>query len=86
MFDAARCVRACASGVGDIAAADFAIDRLLVCAAGTDASATCIDGWSHDAGTLVPSKDQKRARGLLGYYIDQVLRAPPAKRDRYCGA
>jgi glyoxylase-like metal-dependent hydrolase (beta-lactamase superfamily II) len=62
-----------------------AFDRLLACAAGKDAAATCIDGWLHDAGTLVPAKDQKLARGLLGYYIDQVLRAPPAKRDRYCG-
>ena len=62
-----------------------AFDRLLVCAAGTDPSATCSDGWLHDAGQLVPSKDQKLARGLLGYYVDQVLRAPRAKRDRYCG-
>lgn len=62
-----------------------AFDRMLTCAAGTDTSATCIDGWLHDAGALVPPKDQKLARGLLVYYIDQVLRAPPAKRDRYCG-
>jgi glyoxylase-like metal-dependent hydrolase (beta-lactamase superfamily II) len=61
-----------------------AFDRLLVCAAGSDAPANCIDGWLHDAGALVRLKDQKLARGLLGYYIDQVLRAPSAKRDRYC--
>jgi len=61
-----------------------AFDHLLACAAGAGASATCIDGWLHDAGTLVPANDGKLARGLLGYYIDQVLRAPAAKRDRYC--
>jgi glyoxylase-like metal-dependent hydrolase (beta-lactamase superfamily II) len=62
-----------------------AFDRFLTCAAGKEGSKACIDAWLHDAGTLVPSKDEKLARGLLGYYIDQVLRAPPAKRDRYCG-
>jgi len=61
-----------------------AFDRLLVCAAGTAASTTCIDGWLRDASALMPPTDAKLARGLLGYYIDQVLRAPPAKRDRYC--
>jgi hypothetical protein len=62
-----------------------AFDRFLTCASGKGATNVCIDGWLHDAGNLVPATDQKLARGLLGYYVEQVLRAPSAKRDRYCG-
>lgn len=62
----------------------FAFDRLLACAAGKDAAAACTDSWLRDAGDLVPATDVKLARGLLGYYMEQVLRAPPGKRDRYC--
>jgi len=64
----------------------LAFDHLLACAAGKEPSAACTEGWLRDAGDLVPSADARLARGLLGYYLDQVLRAPADKRDRYCKA
>ncbi|HEY2346830.1 MAG TPA: MBL fold metallo-hydrolase [Xanthomonadaceae bacterium] len=64
----------------------IAFDHLLACAAGKDSTKACSDGWLRDIGDLVPAGDEKLARGLLGYYIEQVLRAPPQKRDRYCPA
>ncbi|HTA64712.1 MAG TPA: MBL fold metallo-hydrolase [Xanthomonadaceae bacterium] len=63
-----------------------AFDRLLTCAAGKDTMKVCSDGWLHDTGDLVPASDEKLARRLLGYYIDQVLRVPAVKRERYCTA
>ncbi len=63
-----------------------AFDNLLTCTAGREGNATCIDGWLSDAGDLVAPMDHALARGLLDYYLGQVLRAPPARRDRYCPA
>ncbi|MBF6023885.1 MBL fold metallo-hydrolase [Lysobacter niastensis] len=61
-----------------------AFNHLLTCAAGSAAANTCIDGWLADAGTRVPASQHEQARRLLDYYIGQVLRAPPERRDRYC--
>ena len=61
-----------------------AFDHLLACAAGNDEAGRCIDGWLRDAGTLVPASQHDQARQLLDYYVVQVLRAPPERRERYC--
>lgn len=63
-----------------------AFDALLVCAAGKESNDACINGWLRDTGDLVTPTDRKLARGLLGYYLTQMLRAPPPRRDRYCHA
>jgi hypothetical protein len=68
--------------------ADFAIyrhafDRLLDCAAGKDAKQVCVDGWMHNADSLIPSGDQTLARSLLDYYIDGNLRSKPAQ-EKLC--
>lgn len=63
-----------------------AFDNLLACAA-TDASvAGCAAGWERDLGPLLPADQYKLSRVLLDYYFPAVLRAEPAKRDRYCRA
>lgn len=61
-----------------------AFDHLLGCAAGDDEAGHCVDGWLRDAGTLVPVSQHEHARRLLDYYVVQVLRAPPERRERYC--
>ncbi len=61
-----------------------AFDDLLECAAGNAPAAACKAGWLRDAGALVPPADLELAGSLLDYYIPHVLRAPPARRDRYC--
>ena len=63
-----------------------AFDRLLACAAGSADAAACKSGWLHDAGPLIPQSDVTLTKTLLDYYIPQVLRAPAARRDRYCHA
>jgi glyoxylase-like metal-dependent hydrolase (beta-lactamase superfamily II) len=63
-----------------------AFDHLLACAASDADAATCKAAWLHDAGPLIPPADAALASGLLDYYVTQVLRAPPARRDRYCRA
>ena len=61
-----------------------AFDALLRCAAGSASVASCSDAWLHDAGNLVPTADAGLARNLLSYYTNQILRAPAARRDKYC--
>jgi glyoxylase-like metal-dependent hydrolase (beta-lactamase superfamily II) len=56
-------------------------DRLIACAASNASGAVCVDGWLHDAGGLFPREQQPLARTLLGYYLQQRLRAP---RDAAC--
>jgi glyoxylase-like metal-dependent hydrolase (beta-lactamase superfamily II) len=56
-------------------------DRLIACAASNAPGAQCIDGWLSDAGGLFPRDQQPLARALLGYYLQQRLRAP---RDASC--
>lgn len=62
-----------------------AFDRLLACAAGKAGKDACIDGWLHDAKSLVPESDEKLARGLLGYYLDGIL-GDPSKTRPLCDA
>ncbi|MFC5527585.1 MBL fold metallo-hydrolase [Rhodanobacter ginsengisoli] len=63
-----------------------AFDALLDCAASHAGDAVCTDRWLHDVEGLVPADRFKLARGLLGYYLDQVLHAPSERRNRYCPA
>ena len=64
----------------------LAFDKLLACAAGEAAVADCAAGWEHDLGPLLPANQHALGRALLDYYFRNVLRAAPAKRDRYCHA
>jgi glyoxylase-like metal-dependent hydrolase (beta-lactamase superfamily II) len=61
-----------------------AFDNLLDCAKGSAANEACIDGWIGDAAAFIPAADQKRVRGMIGYYIDTRLRASPQEKARYC--
>jgi len=63
-----------------------AFDNLLTCAAGTATSDTCRAHWLRDAGALIAPDDAALADSLLDYYIGQVLRAPQARRLKYCHA
>ena len=54
-----------------------AFDALLVCAATDAATATCADGWIAGLGDLLPTAGHARARDMLAYYIDEVLRRTP---------
>ena len=54
-----------------------AFDALVACAATDTATATCADGWITGLGTLLPVAEHARARDMLGYYIDEVLRPAP---------
>lgn len=69
--------------------AEFAVwrkgfDGLLACAASEATTATCSDGWVATLGPLLSQSDQLQARRMLGYYIDNLLRAEAAQRDRFC--
>lgn len=63
-----------------------AFDRLLGCAASARTKADCSDSWVRDGGTLLPAVDRTYARGLIDYYVDQVLRAAPERRAKLCAA
>jgi hypothetical protein len=58
-------------------------DRLMACSASSAPDTRCIDGWLSDAGGLFPREQQPLARMLLGYYLQQRLRAP---RDASCAS
>lgn len=61
-------------------------DALLACAASNAAAATCADGWIAGLGPLLPEAENRRAPGMIGYYLERHLRAAPAQRDRFCPA
>lgn len=63
-----------------------AFDQLLACAAGNATVAECAADWERDLGPLLSADQRKLSRLLLDYYFQSVLRAEPAKRDRYCRA
>jgi glyoxylase-like metal-dependent hydrolase (beta-lactamase superfamily II) len=63
-----------------------AFDGLLACAASDAAGSSCAEGWVKALDELLPAADHRRARGMIGYYLQQHLRAAPAQRDRYCSA
>jgi glyoxylase-like metal-dependent hydrolase (beta-lactamase superfamily II) len=53
-------------------------ERLLRCTASDAPAQACVDGWLADAGGLFPRDQQPLARSLMGYYVEQKLRAPRA--------
>lgn len=61
-----------------------AFDDLLACAAGDATVADCAAGWERELGPLLPPDQRRLGRLLLDYYFPNVLRAEPAKRDKYC--
>lgn len=60
--------------------------RLLACAGTAQPKAVCIDGWIAGLGPLLTPQDIDFARQLLDYYMDEHLRAAPARRARHCAA
>ena len=62
-----------------------AFDHLLACSASKAAKDACIGGWMRDAQALVPAAEEKLARGLLDYYVDNSLRGDAAKTRELCG-
>ena len=62
-----------------------AFDNLLACADGKSPKDICIDGWMRDGTLLIAEGDEKLARGLLGYYLDGILR-DASKTKSLCGA
>jgi glyoxylase-like metal-dependent hydrolase (beta-lactamase superfamily II) len=59
-----------------------AFNGLLDCAAADGPASACVEGWISALGSLLPASELPRARGMLGSYIAEHLRAPG--RDRYC--
>ncbi|HET9637744.1 MAG TPA: MBL fold metallo-hydrolase [Allosphingosinicella sp.] len=62
-----------------------AFDALLDCAASPQPKDACVAGWKRDAAAFIPAGD-RRVDGMVGYYLDTRLRAPPAVREKYCRA
>ena len=60
-----------------------AFDALLDCAASARPKEACVTGWKSDAAAFIPAGD-RRIDGMVGYYLDTRLRAPPEQRDRFC--
>lgn len=59
-------------------------DTLLRCAGGNEPAAACITGWITALGPLLPEAQHGTARAYLGYYLDEHLRAAPAKAAAHC--
>jgi len=72
-------------GRADLATYRRAFDRLLECAASKSPKQACIDGWMTDVAALIPADDEKLARSLLDYYVDDNLRGDPAQKAKLCG-
>ena len=60
-----------------------AFDALLDCAASDQPKEVCVAGWKRDSAAFIPAGD-RRVDGMVGYYLDSRLRAPPEQRDRFC--
>jgi glyoxylase-like metal-dependent hydrolase (beta-lactamase superfamily II) len=69
----------------DLATYRRAYDRLLECAASRSPKQACVDGWMSTAAPLIPSGDEKLARSLLEYYVEDNLRASAAEIAKACG-
>ena len=54
-----------------------AFDRLVACAGSELEAATCAEGWITGLGPLLPAAEHPRAREMLAYYVDEVLRDAP---------
>lgn len=56
-----------------------AYERLLSCASSTRAVGECSAGWVADLGLLLPASGERSAHGMPKYYLEQRLRAEPAR-------
>lgn len=64
-----------------------AFDQLLKCADSSSQASVCREEWIRGAGALLADEGQKQlARGLLDYYLDQVLRNADKRRELCAGA
>lgn len=61
----------------------IAFNNLIDCADRDTPKTDCIVGWKHDAAAFIPA-DEREIDGLIDYYLDSRLRAPPEERTRYC--
>jgi glyoxylase-like metal-dependent hydrolase (beta-lactamase superfamily II) len=61
-----------------------AFSNLLACAAGDAAKNSCVDGWVADAAELLGSDDVSYSRTLIGYYIENYLRHPTERIQKFC--
>lgn len=61
----------------------MAFNHLIDCAERDTPKSNCIAGWKRDAAAFMPPGD-KETDGLIEYYLDSRLRAPPEERTRYC--
>jgi glyoxylase-like metal-dependent hydrolase (beta-lactamase superfamily II) len=61
-----------------------AFNNLLDCAGSAKAKAECVAGWRRDAAAFIPAGDEQRVDGMVGYYLDSRLRAPPEERRWWC--
>jgi glyoxylase-like metal-dependent hydrolase (beta-lactamase superfamily II) len=61
-----------------------AFDNLLACAAAGD-GATCAAGWLTDAAAFIPDGERVRARDMVVYYVDEIIRSPQ-KHAEFCPA
>lgn len=63
-----------------------AYTHLLTCSEGKAEKTACIDGWIADIGELAANEERSFMKALLDYYIDNSLRADPAKTAKLCNA
>jgi glyoxylase-like metal-dependent hydrolase (beta-lactamase superfamily II) len=68
----------------DFIAWRIAFKGLLACSASEAPAVGCANDWVAALGELLPTEEHKRARVMIGYYMEQHLRAAPQQRDRYC--
>lgn len=61
-----------------------AFGALLDCAASDRPADACVDGWIEGAAGLLGEADPKFVRGLVGYYVGEVLRGPPERIAAAC--
>ena len=61
----------------------IAFNNLIDCAIHDTPKGNCIAGWKRDAAAFIPP-DEREIDGLIDYYLDSRLRAPPEERTRYC--
>ena len=71
--------------------ADFARWRTafaswLDCARSSRSAEDCAAGWERDAAGFFTEAERSSVRMMARYYVDEVLRAPPAQRMAYCRA
>lgn len=61
-----------------------AFDGLLACAASDAPASSCADRWIAGSGGLLPASEHPRARDMLGYYVNDVLRGAGDRATKYC--